>query len=140
MSLAVTATVVLPTVAPAIVTMLPDTETDARAVSAEVAAYSRASPSGSAKWSARSTTTVSPTCTLWSPIRPVTTGGRFGTATSNACSAVNPPGSAAVTVTVAAPEATPVTVSTLPDISTVARVASDDAAEYSSESLSGSVK
>ena len=49
-----------------------------------------------------------------SAIVPTAPGARFGTATPNRCSADNPSGSREVTVTVALPFATPVTITVLP--------------------------
>ena len=67
---------------------------------------------------------------VWSGMVLVAIGGRFPAATVTAmlCSAVRPPGSEAVTVTTASPEATAVTVTALPDAAAVATDVSDDAA------------
>ena len=70
---------------------------------------------------------------------PTGSGDRFATVTSNACSARNPPASAAVTVTVVVPPDTGVTDTAAPDAATAdATVISDDDAPYVSGSPSGS--
>ena len=71
---------------------------------------------------------------------PTAPGARFGTVTAKLCSAARPPESRAVTVTAVFPTAVPVTVTVLSDTATVARVVSDEIAEYSSSSPSGSAK
>ena len=139
-SRAVTVTMALPTATPVAVTRLPETVTVTGVVSDAAAEYSSSSPSGSAKLDAASTTTTPSTYTSTSAITATTSGGRFGTVTSKLCSANRPPGSCAVTVTVAFPFATPDTVTVLPDTETATRVISDEAAAYCSVSLSGSSK
>ena len=140
MSTAVTVTVAAPTAIPCTVTTPPATPTTTRAESDEMAAYSSESPSGSAKWAATSISVPSPTNTLRSSIAPTVAGARFGTVTPKSCAADRPQGSRAVTVTVRLPLARPPRVSVLPDKATATRVASDEAAEYWSESRSGSAK
>ena len=73
---------------------------------------------------------------------PTASGARFGvcTVTATLCAAVRPPGSLAVTVTVAVPSATPTIVRMLPDIETDTTPAADVAAENPSASPSGSRK
>ena len=71
---------------------------------------------------------------------PLVCGPRLGTVTSNLCVAVSPPGSRAVTVTVAVPPLTPVTVSVPEETDTLATPEGDDDAENVSGSPSGSVK
>ena len=67
-------------------------------------------------------------------------GPRLGTVTANTCVAASPSVSTAVIVTVASPCATAFTVAEPPDVDTVTTAASDVAAEYTSESPSGSMK
>ena len=55
-------------------------------------------------------------------------GARLGTVTPNWCVADRPPESRAVTMIVALPPATPVTVTAVPDTAAVARVGSDETA------------
>ena len=62
------------------------------------------------------------------------------TVTATPCAAVRPPGSRAVTVTVAAPSATPVSVRALPEVAADTTAAFDVAAVYVSGSPSGSRK
>ena len=62
------------------------------------------------------------------------------TVTSNVWVAESPPGSVAVTVTVALPAATPATVTSAPETLTVANASSEEAALYVSSSPSGSLK
>ena len=56
-------------------------------------------------------------------------GARFGTVAWNVCVAASPPGSVAVTVTVAVPLATAATVTALPATETVATAGSEGVAE-----------
>ena len=65
-------------------------------------------------------------------------GAGSATSTAKLCEAESPPGSEAVTVTAAAPCATPVTDSSVPDTATVATSALDVAAVWLSASPSGS--
>ena len=65
---------------------------------------------------------------------------RFGTLTPNVCVADRPPGSAAVTVIVAVPRATPRTLTTLPATAGAAMPGSEDVAAKLSGSPSGSRK
>ena len=139
-SVAVTVTVAAPFVTAVTLNTLPETETVAMAGLDEVAAYASASPSGSSKRAATSTSAVLSTATSMSSTWPTAVGVRFGTVTWKLRSAESSPGSLAVTVTVTAPLATAVTVTTLPAISTPATLASDDVAEYASACPSGSVK
>ena len=66
-----------------------------------------------------------------SSILPTASGVRFGTVTAKLCWAERPPASVAVTVTVALPAATPVTVATLPATATEAISTSELAAVVS---------
>ena len=59
---------------------------------------------------------------------PVGSGARLGTVTSKLCSAEAPPGSVAVTVTVAMPALTAVTAIRAPETATVATSWSDEEA------------
>ena len=120
--------------------MSPATTTVARVESDEAAEYSSTSRSGSVKYSETSSATTLSTCTSMSAIMPTAPGARFGTVTPKLCSADSPPGSTAVTVTVALPTARPVTVTMLCATVTATRVVSDADAEYSSASPSGSAK
>ena len=104
---------------------LPDTVTVTRVVSDETAARSRSSPSGSAKYAATSSSATLSTLISRSPISPTASGARFGTVTAKLCWADRPPPSMAVTVTAAAPAATPAMVRTLPDTVTDAVVTSE---------------
>ena len=82
------------------------------------------------KASETSTVTSAPTSTLWSGIAPAGAGARFAdvTVTPKVCGALRPPGSVAVTVTLAVPGATPVTVTVLPETLTVATPEAAEAA------------
>ena len=117
-SVAVTVTSAVPDATPATVKTLPDTATLTRVVSDDAAPNSRSSPSGSEKCPATSTSDTPPTATSRSPISPTASGARFGTVTAKLCWAERPPPSVAVTVTSAAPDATPATVKTPPDTAT----------------------
>ena len=94
-------------------------------MSDETAPNSRSSPSGSENCPATSTSDTPPTATSRSPISPTASGARFGTVTAKLCRAERPPPSVAVTVTAAAPDATPATVRTLPDTATDATAMSE---------------
>ena len=72
---------------------------------------------------------MSPTKTVWAGIASVAVGPRFGTVTANACSADSPPGSVAVTVTVASPCAVARIDSVAPATETETAVASELSAE-----------
>ena len=67
---------------------------------------------------------MSPTVSSWAAISPTASGAAF-TATENGWVAVRPPGSRAVTVTVALPAPTPVTDTTLPATEALATPASE---------------
>ena len=112
------------------VNVLPEVVTVATAVMDDEAAKLRLSPSGSVKFETTSTVKVSPAVTEISEIVPIAVGAWFGTVTvtSKLCDASRPPGSVAVTVTVAMPSATPVTVTAEPETLAVARPVSDDVA------------
>ena len=69
---------------------------------------------------------------------PTATGPRFGTVSSNDCSARNPPGSSAVTLTSAVPDHTADTRTVEPVAEAVATNGSDDVASNVSGSSSGS--
>ena len=138
--MAVTVTVAVPWPTPATVREAPDAEAVATPSSEEVAAYERSSPSGSLKCPERSTSTVSRTWTSASGIGSETSGGRFGTVTVKLCSIERPPGSVAVTVTVAVPWPTPATVREAPDAEAVATPSSEEVAAYERSSPSGSLK
>ena len=77
-----------------------------------------------------STIASAPTATFWSGIVSAASGARFAavTVTMKVCVALRPPGSVAVTVTVALPGATPVTLTTPPETLTVATPVALDAA------------
>ena len=106
-SRAVTVKVELPAATAPMVIVLPDTETAATAGFDDVAAYSSASPSGSLKYDAAFTVAVSPAAMVRAGIVPTACGARLGrcTVTVMLCEADRPPGSRAVTVTVALPAA-----------------------------------
>lgn len=61
------------------------------------------------KYSATAISTVVSSLISGSSISPTASGARFGTVAVNVCFAQRPPGSVAVTVTVAVPALTPVT-------------------------------
>ena len=67
-------------------------------------------PSGSVKWADTSTVADSPAGSSCEAIAPTANGARLGTSTRNCWSALSPVASVAVTVTTAAPGATPATV------------------------------
>ena len=92
------------------------------------AAKLSSSPSGSLKWSWRVSWTVFPTWTSVSGIESETSGARFGTVTVKLCSAGRPPGSVAVTVTVAVPWPTAATVREAPEAEAVATPSSEEVA------------
>ena len=100
----------------------------------------RLSPSGSVKYVDASSVTVSPVAMDWLRIVPTASGVRFGTVTSKLCWAVVPSTSRAVTVTVASPCSTPVTVTTVPARTTTATPGSEVSAKNVSASPSGSLK
>ena len=79
---------------------------------------------------------MSPTFTVSRGMVPTARGGLFGTVTEKLWVAVSPPGSVAVTVTVAVPRATPSTFTRLPLTATVATLASEVSAVYVSRSRS----
>ena len=114
--------------------------TTTRVMSDEAARYSSESRSGSMKYGTTSTVRTLSTSSSRSSIMLTASGARFGTVTAKLCSAARPPGSRTVTVTIVLPTAIPVTVTALSDTATVARVVSDEVAEYSRSSPSGSVK
>ena len=126
---------------PVTVTSLPETSTVTTPVRSASAAKVSASPSGSVKAPETSTVVSAPTATLWSGIAPEASGSRFTdvTATPKVCGALRPPGSVAVTVMVALPGATPVTVTVLPETLTVATPGVSEVAAKVSASPSGSV-
>ena len=123
------------------VTVVPDSATPTVPGAEDVAAYVNASPSGSANNDAAFTVTESPTVKVWSAIDPETTGGRFGSSTVTLPLAVaeSPPGSRAVTVMVAVPAPTAVTVTVVPDSATPTVPGAEDIAVYVNASPSGSV-
>ena len=141
-SVAVTITVAVPFATPVSVSVLPDTLADTTPAFDVAAAYPSASPSGSLKYEATSSVAVRPGLRLWAGIESDGAGARLGVSTVTAmrCVALRPPGSVAVTVTVAVPSATPVSVSVLPDTPTDTMPAFDVAAAYLSASPSGSLK
>ena len=100
--------------------------------------------SGSLKYEATPKPTPEPTDNSWPGIVPTATGARLGdvsgTVTVKLCSAVKPPGSRAVTVTVAVPAPTADNVRLSPEAEARATPASELAAEYPSVSPSGSLK
>ena len=141
-SVAVTVTVTVPRAPATMVRLLRDIDTETTPASEDVAAYSSASPSGSLKYRATSSRLVRPGLMFWAGIEPACAGARLGTSTvtSTLCVALRPSGSVALTVTVAVPSATPVSVSVLPDIDTDTAWAFDVVAAYRSTSPSGSLK
>ena len=86
--------------------------------------------------------TASPASTVYPGIVPLACGGRLPCSTSTRTSCVTdaPPGSLAVTVTVAVPALTAEIVATLPATEAVATAASEVVAAYISASSSGSLK
>ena len=90
------------------------------------------------KWAATSTVIEVPAATTRGAIVPTARGARLGTVTSKCWTASSPPGSRAVTATVARPAPTPVTVSVPPSIATATRVVSEEVAAYCSSCPSGS--
>ena len=127
-SRAVTVTVASPFAAATIRTESPFASARATSGSDDAAASASGSPSGSLKWAATPIVTESPTSSRRSSIAPTAAGPRFGTETSNICRADRPPGSVAVTVTVAVPRDIARTVTTLPATAAATTPASEDAA------------
>ena len=122
-----------------------DTRTDepvadavATNASDDLASNVSGSSSGSANAPDTATDRTPPARNVTAGKRPTGTGARFGTVASNVCVACNPPGSSAVTVTVAVPPETGVTDTSEPDTDTVATAVADDVASYVSRSSSGS--
>ena len=81
------------------------------------------------KYCPRLTVAVLPACTVCAGMLPLGCGARLGTVTRKLCVAVSPPGSRAVTVTVAVPALTPVTVSVPEETDTLATLDADVDAE-----------
>ena len=106
----------------------------------EVAPYLRASPSGSEKAPEMSTGASVFSTKTWSGIAPDTVGARLAllTVTSKVWLALRPPGSVAVTVMVALPGASPITLRSLPETLAVATLEASEAAPYLRASPSGS--
>ena len=127
LSLAVTDIVAVPHATPVTVTVLPVTLTVATSSSLDSALTSCVSPE-SPSFTVAVLVAVDPRGTVTSEIES-TTGRLFGTVTSNSTSGEVPQLSDAVTVIVAVPRDTPVTVSVLPDTDTVATVTSSELAE-----------
>ena len=124
-SLAVNISVVVPAATPEIDIVRPDTEARATRGFEDAAWKLSAPPSGSSKNEDTATETVSPEARLTAGIEPVATGARFGrTVTPVLCVAASPPGSRAVSVRIALPEDTAVTVTTVPETATRAAAAS----------------
>ena len=71
---------------------------------------------------------MSPTATVIGSMAPRASGARFGTVTANRDCACMPSGSEAVTVTVAPPGATPMTVTLVPEMDAVATEGSEEVA------------
>ena len=141
-SVAVTVSVVDPTPTAAPDTTLPVTETVATDVLELAAEYVSASPSGSRKNGDTSTLMVSPTTAVCGGATGRTAvGGRFGstTVTLPPTAAESPPGSRAVTVMVAVPAPTAVTVAVLPESATLAVGGAEEIAVYVNASPSGSL-
>ena len=141
-SVPVTVTVAVSGATPIMVRMLPDIDTETTAGAAVAAPYVSTSPSGSLKYGATSSVSVRPRLKFRAGIEPEGAGARLGvsTATPTRCVALRPPGSVAVTVTVAVPSATPLSVSALPDTLADTTAAFDVVAAYPSASPSGSLK
>ena len=81
------------------------------------------------KYEDASTISVRPTATVTGGIAPFGCGARFGTVTEKSCLPSKPPGSEALTVTVAIPGATALTVTVVSDKEAVATPGSDDVTE-----------
>ena len=144
-SAAVTVTSAMPALTAVMVTMLPAMATVTTRASLEAAVKDRGAPSGSVKCRVRSTVAVSFSFSLrdWSGIGAEVCGARLGggsVVTRKVWVAVNPAGSAAVTVTSAMPALTAVMVTVLPATATVTTRASLETASKLSGSPSGSAK
>ena len=96
--------------------------------------------SGSLKYDDTFTVPLASTYTDLSEMLPSGSGSRFGTVTSNSCSASPPWPSSAVTVTVVSPWPSPVNVNVFPFTLTVTASSSSDSASYLNGSMSGSLK
>ena len=83
---------------------------------------------------------VRPTSTVCSGTEPTAAGARFGTVTTKLCAAVMPPGSTAVTVTVATPFARAATVTMDPATDADATPVSETDTSYTTDWPSGSSK
>jgi len=125
-SVAVTVTVVTPRARPRMVRIDLRSRTVATVRSELVMAKVSGPPSGSTKWSARSIRVRRRGRMRWFGIGAARRGGRFGTVTGNCWEAARPSGSVAVTVMVAMPMATPVTVIVSPAASTAATAVSEE--------------
>ena len=139
-SLAVTVALALPLARADTTSVLPATAARATPASETVAENSRSSPSGSAKWVARSTVSARPTSISRSGGGSRATGAWFGTSIVELCETLSPAGSLAVTVTVALPLARAATTSAPPDTDALATLVSETVAACSSASPSGSAK
>lgn len=111
------------------VSLLPDIETRTKLGALDLAEYVSVSPSGSEKLSETSLFRLSPTVMLVTSCIPRRTtgarllGGRNVVVNLKLCDAVRPPGSVAVTVTVATPSTPDVTFRWLPVTETAAKKA-----------------
>ena len=108
----------------------------------EAAPYLRASPSGSENAPERSTGASVFSTKTWSGIVVDAVGARLAllTVTPKVWVALRPPGSVAVTVMVALPGASPITLRSLPETLAVATLEASEAAPYLRASPSGSEK
>ena len=133
-SLAVTVTNVTKaalTALASIFTVLPDTETPIAFASEGETSYESKSSSGSRKYGETSTAMVWLTTIVWVEMLPTVSGRRLGylTVTLIACVASSPPGSRAVTVTVAVPSSSALINTRLPStLSEIATAVSLDTA------------
>ena len=139
-SVAVTVMVALPGASPITLRSLPETLAVATLEASEAAPYLRASPSGSENAPEMSTGASVFSTKTWSGIAPDTVGARLAllTVTSKVWLALRPPGSVAVTVMVALPGASPITLRSLPETLAVATLEASEAAPYLRASPSGS--
>ena len=126
---AVTVTVAGPAATPVTVSIVPSTETVASSSDEDIAECTSAVPENALE---RSTMAVSPTRTDTGSSGSATSGGTSMTVTMTSCDALSAL-FVAVTVTVAGPAATPVTVSIVPSTETVASSSDEDIAECTSD-------
>ena len=139
-SVAVTVTVAVPVLTAVSVTLAPAATAVNTSGADDDTANVNASPSGSTNARDTSTSDTSPGANFTYRSAPDAAGGRLPaeTVAVKDCEALRPPGSVAVTVTVAAPAATPVSVTRAPATDAVTTLGADDDTANVNGSSSGS--